>query len=167
MNQEQEIKILKQQVSDLMTWKEQRVKQQITFPLDIQSIDVLNKYFMRIIGNYVYEAGATANVFLVYEGTQGNIRFDAGLSLIEYVADASTDIVTIKNPNSQTLFYNNQTVVLFTTDTEPAGLSGLGTTTYYIVNATSTGSFKLSATSGGAAINITSNGIGRQFLTRV
>jgi len=158
----------KRQLKELMDWKQARERQQITFPLDRVSIDVLSKYFMRLIGQYVYFGGAAGNPFLVYEGIQDKTRFEIEAALIEYIASAGTDFVSILYPNIPfTVFANDESLVLFTTDTEPGGLSGAGGTLYYVVNATADGlSFQLSLTLGGAAVNITSGGIGRQFLVR-
>ena len=43
MTPEQEIKILKEQVAELMVWKEKRENSQLTFPLDERSISALNQ----------------------------------------------------------------------------------------------------------------------------
>lgn len=43
MTPEQEIKILKEQVAELMEWKKERTSQQLTFPLDQQSVSALNQ----------------------------------------------------------------------------------------------------------------------------
>lgn len=48
MNQEQEIKALKRQVNELLEWKALKTRQQISFPLDIVSKNVLNKDFLDI-----------------------------------------------------------------------------------------------------------------------
>jgi len=48
MTPEQEIKILKEQVAELMRWQEERENKQLTFPLDQQSISALNQT-MRLV----------------------------------------------------------------------------------------------------------------------
>lgn len=163
-----EIDALKNRVAALEAWKTQRTRQQITFPLDVQSRDILNKDFMRVIGQYIYFGGVAGLPFLVIEGIQDKKRFEVSRILIEYKADPSSDVIRILYPSDDAIFANDETVVLYTTDTAPGGLSDLGLTTYYVVSAASDGnSFKLAATVGGAAINITSEGVGRQFLSRI
>ena len=66
--------------------------------------------------------------------------------------DATTDTLTATNHQLQ----NNDTLIL-TATTIPGGLAA--NTTYYVRDATAN-TFKLAATSGGAAIDITSNGSG-------
>lgn len=71
----------------------------------------------------------------------------------DFTADAETDDITSTAHGMK----DGQQVRLVTTDTLPAGLAV--ETTYYVVNA-STDVFQLSATLGGAAINITDAGTG-------
>lgn len=159
---------LEQRIRELEDWKNVRESQQIHYPLDRESIEILNKYFMRIIDEYTYFGGAGDNSFFVMVGNQDGKLFEVSQSLIRYTADASTDYITIVDKTPQNKFGDDAQVVLFTTDTVPAGLSGQGLTTYHVVSASTDGyKFKLSATQGGSAINITSNGVGRQLLARV
>jgi hypothetical protein len=171
MNNEELIK----RIERLERWRDDRKKQQITFPLDQQSIEILNKYFLRIVDGYVYFGGAGTNAFPILVGKQDTNFVDLRPGLIQYTADPSTDVITIVNQQVYSAagsginqFANDATLVLFTTDTEPGGLSAGGLTTYYVVSAAANGfSFKLSLSSGGAAVNITDTGIGRQFLERI
>lgn len=39
----EQLKMLQKQVKDLLAWKEQKEKRQLTFPLDTQSVKVLNE----------------------------------------------------------------------------------------------------------------------------
>jgi len=160
MNTEQRLKQLERQVAELTNFKEKKESQQISFPLDITSINILNKYFLRIVGKYVYGGGVALQPFTVYEGLQDQTRVEFQNSSIEYTADPTTNILTLIYPNDVT--YSVDSVInIVTTDTPPGGLSEL--TNYYISSPTPTG-FKLAASPGGAAIDITSKGIGRQFL---
>ena len=45
MTTEQEIKKMKLQISDLLKWKEEREKQQLTLPIDYQSMKALDNAF--------------------------------------------------------------------------------------------------------------------------
>jgi hypothetical protein len=76
-------------------------------------------------------------------------------SYLDFTADSSTDTIT-----STSHGYVNGTPVLVESQggSLPGGLSA--DTTYYVINAT-TNTFKLSATLGGSAIDLTSNGTGR------
>jgi hypothetical protein len=168
MNTEQRLAKLEREVAELIQWKADRMRQQVTYPLDNTSIDIINKHFMRITGDYTYTAGAGANAFLVKEGIQDNNRFEVTSNYIEYTANASTDLLTIKYPNGTSIFTDDTQVILITTNTAPTGLTADGSTSYYVVNAASDGaSFKLSASAGGAAINLTTDGVGRQFIKKL
>ena len=151
----------------LEAWKAEREKQQITYPVDQESIDALNRYFMRIVDEYSYFGGVGDNTFLSYIGAQGEKVFEVGPGLIRYTAETS-DFVYIVDKTNINRFTNNDQVLLYTTDTAPGGLTSGGLTTYYVVSAASDGySFKLSTSEGGAAVNITSTGAGRQYLARI
>lgn len=163
-----EIEQLKAQVAALTARLDAKDAQQIKFPLDKESIDILNKYFVRIVDEYVYLGGAGDNSFPVFVGTQDGKRFDVYPGNIRYTVEPSTNVVTIVDRTPYTRFGDDETMVLFTTDTMPSPLSGQGLTTYYVISAASDGySFKLSATLGGSEINITDVGVGKQFLTRI
>lgn len=72
----------------------------------------------------------------------------AAKTFVDADVSVSADTITIASHG----FVNNDTIRLTTTGTLPAGLAT--GTTYYVVNATSN-TFQLSATAGGAAVNIT------------
>lgn len=81
---------------------------------------------------------------------------------ITFTADASLDTCSAADH----LLLDGTTVLLTTTGTLPAGLSGA--TTYFIISADSdAGTFQLSLTVGGAAINITDAGTGAHAVTVV
>lgn len=162
------IEALTTRVKELEDWNAQRLRQQITFPLDPESIKAINKYFMRITDDFYYFGGVGAHAFQTFTGVQDKLKFELYRTLIRYTAEPTTDIITIVEPTTADKYANDDTVVLFTDDTVPGGLTGNGSVTYYVVSAASDGySFKLSASLGGAAINITSTGSGRQFLSRI
>lgn len=155
-------------IKALEDWRAQREKQQITFPLDQESVDVLNRFFMRIVDEYFYFGGASANTFRAFIGRQDDKVFEVTPGLVRYTAEASSDLVYIVDKNNINVFATDDQVLLYTTDTAPGGLTAEGTQTYYVVSAASDGySFKLSLTQGGAAVNITNAGVGRQYLIRL
>ena len=78
--------------------------------------------------------------------------------IVPFTADSTTDIITLVGHG----LADTQEVFLSTTGTLPAPLvAGTG---YFVRDATAN-TFKLAATSGGAAINLTTNGTGTQYLT--
>jgi len=93
--------------------------------------------------------GAQAGDFVTYSGA-------IALSTQTYTADIATDTIIFT-----TALANGTTLELFTTTSAPAGLStGI---TYFVVNSnTPAASCKLSLTSGGVAIDITTVGVGTQ-----
>jgi len=159
---------LKKRIEELEKWKLQQTRQQITYPLDEQSIKILKNNFVSIVDEYVYYGGANLNPFLVFVGEQGNRQINLSDALVQYEANSTLDTLTIVRQTAYTRFPTNEQVVLYTTDTMPTGLNGGGMTTYHVVSASSDGySFKLAATSGGVAINFTSNGVGKLLITKV
>jgi hypothetical protein len=89
------------------------------------------------------------------------IRFTAG-HLVPFTVVAGTDVVT----SGGRVFRDGERVQAQTTGTLPTGLSA--DTDYYVVSASATGdTFKLSATSGGSAIDITSAGSGTHYFGKL
>jgi hypothetical protein len=158
-----QINQLIQRVADLERWKEERMRQQIIFPLDINSIDVLNRYFMRITGDVTTIGGAALHEFTSYIGQQDDMVFQIGqITDIMYSVDPSTNVLTVIN--SYLRFFDDDTVTVATEDTAPDPL--VPGDTYYVRDSDGT-NFKLALTAGGAAINITDTGAGRQFIAYV
>jgi hypothetical protein len=100
-------------------------------------------------------AGSVDNAILRADGTDGTILQSSGLivddAIVAYSAtgDAATDVITATGHN----FTSNQTV-LFSAIT---GGAGLAANNVYFVRNPSGNTFQLSTTSGGAAINFTTN----------
>lgn len=168
---QEELENLKERVAQLEDWKRQKESKQIAFPLDNESLAILNEYFPRIVDEVVLTLVGASNIYTpVLLGKQGSKTFDLGRSYIRYTADPSTDFLTVVDRNPYTKFADDEQVIVYvdflTGDTEPGGLTA-GSTTYHVVSAAADGySFKLSATQGGAAINITSAGTGKQFILK-
>lgn len=156
---------LENRIKELEKWKAEKEKQQISFPLDNQSIDILKKYFMRIVSSYIWYGGVGSNMFLEYIGEQDGTIFSVSPpSLTTYTVDVTTNYLTTSQISGNLKFFDDMEVVLYTDGTAPDPLSaGLGTI-YHIINSDGY-TFQLSASSGGAAINITDSGSGRQFIT--
>ena len=100
-------------------------------------------------------AGSVDNAILRADGTDGTILQNSGLvvndAVVAYSAtgDASTDVITATGH----IYTANQTVIF----SSISGGAGLSAGTVYFVRDISGSTFKVSATSGGAAINFTTN----------
>ena len=154
---------IEQRLAALESWKADRERQQITYPLDQESIEALNRYFMRIFASYdITYGGAAGYFFRQYFGSQDNETFQIqGVTDSTYSVDPSTDYLTILT--GYTRFFDNDPVTVGTTDTPPAPL--VSGTTYYVRDSADT-TFKLAATAGGVAINITDGGAGLQVIAK-
>lgn len=168
-----DIKQLEQRIAELEKWKADKERQQIKYPLDKESIEVLNKYFMRIVDSYFYEGGASSNTFLNLLGKQGDDAFtitgNATLSsFVGCTANVTTNIISIVDSYKTRFnrFSDNEVIYFYyTPDGGFGGVTGLGTVGYYVIDASADGySFKISATEGGAAIDITSVGSGQYII---
>ena len=150
---------LLKRIEVLEKWKADRERQQIVYPLDFQSQEILAKYFMHITSTVLTVAGAGGNTFTTYIGNQGSLQFQVDKNtFIPYTVVPSTNIFTV---TSGTYFDNDMQVYVSTEDTPPAPL--VAGTNYFVINSTGQ-SFKLSATMGGVAIDITDVGVGRQYI---
>lgn len=155
---QEEIKKLMVRIESLERWKSAREKQQIVFPLDEESRKVLNKWFMSITTVVSYIGGAAGKLFTSYIGKQDDQEFEVSAnSFIEYSVNISTDYLTA----TRSRFDNNTQVYLVTENTAPAPLTTVAS--YFVINSNGL-TFQLSATMAGAAINITSIGVGKQYI---
>lgn len=150
---------MQQQIEVLSKWKAERERQQISYPLDSQSREILAKYFMNITDLYTYEiVGAAAHPYSIYIGRQGNSTFQ-----VQQQRDFKYSVNVTNNTLTTTRYFVNDTAVLLATDDAyPAPFAV--NTTYYVVN-TAGSTFQLSATVGGAVINITTLGTGSQYIS--
>ncbi len=157
---------LAQRVASLEKWKLEKEAQQIKFPLDVQSKNILNQYFMSIGSLILYEVvGAATHPVYLYLGSQGGQPFQVSpQSIFLYSVNVTTNELTVTANNT---FEEDQQVHVYSTPTGtfPAPLAI--NTTYYIKNLTRTASgttFVLALTAGGATINITTTGDGPQYI---
>lgn len=165
-------KLLKR-VEELEKWKAEKIRQQISYPLDTQSQNILGKYFMNITDRFDYEiVGAASHPASLFVGIQGNLSFQLQpQSYFRYTVDTANDTVTAiggPDPNGSYTgrFPNDTEVLVYTDDTYPNPLAV--NTTYFVVNtSTDKQTFQLSLTQGGAAINLTTKGVGTQLITLV
>lgn len=160
MDENQKLRELERKVADLEKWKKQREQQQITYPLDFQSQQVLNKYFLTKIEDITYSAGMAGGFFrFVLVEQDGQIEaLQAVATLTRYTANPTTDFVTAASG----VWVDGQQIIVISTDIAPSPLTSGNA--YFVVNATSDGkSFQLEATFGGGALDITDTGTGQQY----
>ena len=154
----QDIEQLKRDVEELKRWKEEKIRQQISYPLDIDSQDILGRYFLRIIGSRQYYGGVAGRLWTDYIAAQANDQVIVGQwTGKRFTVDTSTDYLITSSGS----FLTGSSVMVSSSDTLPGGLSD--GTTYYIINSTGL-TFQLSTTPGGAAVNITSAGTGEHYV---
>lgn len=164
---EQEIMQLENQVRVLKEWKDSRIKERLSFPLDVQSRKLLNSGALIATRNPVPNLSLIggSDLLLVALGitVNGEQRFVRALfPLEEFTADALTDVIT--NSGGSHNLVNGDIIALASTGTLPAGLNDA--TPYYIINATGT-TFKVSLTLGGSAVNITDLGTGTHYYGKI
>ena len=158
MNNEQRIAQLEHQVQELLTWKEQRIRQQLVFPLDKISTDIIQKDLFVVNDFVVYTRPNGVVTPYAYVGSVNSKP--ATISALDVLhpmtADASSNVITSANHG----FVDDVRVSFISSDTLPAGITdGIG---YYVINAT-VNTFKISTTSGGSAVDITDAGVGKHY----
>lgn len=157
---------LQQRIEALEKWKADRERQQITFPLDITSQQVLANYFMQITGSVVSASGVGGKEFLQFIGNQGVYNFTVTQNTyVPYTVDVTSNVFTVNATLTSTgnVFENDtELYVAFTLNGIPPNPLTEGTP-YYVISS-SGNTFKLSTTIGGAEVNITDTGTGNQYL---
>ncbi len=159
MENDQRISQLEQQVQELLDWKEDRIKQQLTYPLDKESADILQKDLFVFSNLIVFDrANGVANPYALVGSVNNKTTTISVLpNPIIFVASSGADTLTIvSNP-----FVNDDTVSVLSSNTLPSPL--LDGVQYFVVSSTSN-TIKLSLTQGGAAIDLTTNGVGIQYI---
>lgn len=163
-------------ITALEKWKEERTRQQIVYPLDDRSFQILNKYFLSSIGSAFYQSGGNDNLFKeVIVQQDGKINsLGAEFFLLQYSVNLTNSTVVLSreiiNGGQAYLFDNQQVVVasgtivngiIQTPDDGFGPISGIK----YVVNASLDGTIvQLSDSMGGPALNFTTRGIGNQYL---
>lgn len=157
---------LENRIQALEKWKTERTRQQITFPLDTTSQQVLANYFMQITASVVSAGGAGGKQFLQFIGNQGIYSFSVTQNTyVPYTVNVSSNVITVNASLTSTgnVFEDDtELYVAFTLNGVPPSPLTEGTP-YYVINSSGT-TFKLSTTVGGAEINITDTGTGNQYL---
>jgi hypothetical protein len=133
-------------------------KQQIKYPLDAESFKILNKYFLSVQGylDFNSSSGSIIRNMLV---SQDNKLEAVGVlgRLTRFTVNTSTNVLTLSEGN----FADDAQVALLSTDTLPAPLDD--SIPYYVINSSGR-TLKLSASVGGAAVDITNTGTGAHYI---
>lgn len=143
-------------------------KQQLTWPLDEVTQNILKRFLNSLITTFTTTGGASGNTFASALLKLGNRAFAFGIyaKLILCTPNSTSDTYTLGpdlTTGGQGSLSDDMFVTVFSPDpgTTPTGIdNGSG---YFIVNATAT-TVQLSLTKGGAAINFTTNGTGPQYI---
>jgi len=154
-----DIETLNKRIEALEKWKKERETQQFVYPLDFQSQSILGNYFMHITSIVKNFVGSSNNIFTSFIGSQGPNEFQVGSNtFIPYTVNITSNVLTTAG---KIYFEDDQNVYVSTEDTPPSPLTTTGN--YFVINSTGQ-SFKLSLTQGGAEINITDVGVGKQYI---
>lgn len=158
-----ELAKLKKRLDDLEAWKAEREKQQIVYPIDIQSLQVLGKYFMTITEVIDFQiTGLGDRRVFTFIGKQDALSFQVSpQTIFRYTVTVSNDTLTLANGSN---IPDDTAVYVYSDDTYPPPLAV--DTVYYVVSSAGN-TLKLSLTLGGAAINITGTGAGKQYLQTI
>lgn len=164
---QEEIDNLKVRIEELEKWKAQRIEHQLSLPFDVESVNILKKYFLSIIASYdfVSVSGKTFSNIVVKQDLEGGV-INVGFPLYVFTTDYTTDTITVGADvvrGRQGSFALNQQVFVMSTNTLPSPLSDI--IPYYVINPNASGTqFQLSTTLGGAVVNLVDNGTGRHFI---
>lgn len=161
MDTNQEITNLKKDVANLKKFNEKLMRQQITYPLDSSSIEIIQKDFLQHDGDIKLIDQTTGTILNLLTIKINNRLYNLGVlrNLTLFIPNSSTDVMIATNHGLTA----SDTVILTSTGTLPAPLND--TTLYYPVSVT-TDTFKLSLSLAGAAIDITTNGTGTQYVLK-
>ena len=159
---------LQKRIEALEKWKDERTRQQITFPLDTQSNTILNKYFSSVIGS-IFNLSVSGQEFrkLLLQQDSKVYVISAMSQFISFSVNTATDIITLGadlTSGAQGVLQDDQfvTVNVPTPGVPAAPLdNGFG---YFVVNSTGT-TIQLSDVIGGAPIDLTTVGTGVQYLS--
>lgn len=164
MNQdENKITQLQAQVAELMAWKEERTRQQLKYPLDTATLNILKKYFLRTTGKVYRQLGS--DIFVGYftiqqDDSPVSLGLMSERNLIQFSVNISTDVVTFLSG----IPHDGDAYTPYTSGILPDSLWDYDT--LFIINS-SGNTCKFSDTLGGSPLDITSLGVGSQYLLNV
>lgn len=175
----QENREIIERLESLENWRRERERQQIIYPLDKDSIDILNQHYLHLVAAYPYAGGASGRQFVTFIAQQDynpirEITDSNGVAwgftyskfqlpqanIIPYAANPGNNRITMFDDididsGIHALFYTNGVA--------PGGITaGLGSPAYRINNLRDR-SFEIQDTAG-TTVDITTAGEGKQFL---
>jgi len=155
---EERLKKLEAKVAELEAWKKARIAQQLTYPLDKISTDIVQKDALIYISNLNFVRVDGIEVPNILVKHNGRVELISVYNQLQaFTVNASTNVFT----STAHGLADGQQVYFLSTGVLPSPL--VDYTFYYIINA-STDTFKVSATFGGAAVDITDTGTGTHFV---
>lgn len=157
-----EFELLKARVDELKQWMESTKKQQLDYPLDWESTQIIQKDLLVATGKehpFLFTDLIAFGLEVDLNGVKTVLY--ASLPMKEFTADDTTDVCTYVNGTHGLL--NDDVVNLATTNTLPDPLDTA--TDYYVIDATAS-TFKLSTSSGGSAVDITDTGTGSHYFLK-
>ncbi len=134
----QDIQEMQGKFAELFDWKKQREEQQISYPLDANSIRVIGRNFLQIVTqlNSLSVTGREFPLVIIAKQNDQLYYLTPSGTFYPYTANASTDLLTM----TAVPFIFGDTVQVYSDGTVPGGLSSAFT--YYVVGITGN-SFKL------------------------
>lgn len=158
---------LENRITVLEKWKSDRIRQQITYPVDVNSLKILNKSFLSLIGTITNTSVSGQEFSNILVSQNEKVYAISVFSLlISYTASSITDRLTLGaniSTGGQGTLPEDAFVVIYAPapGNVPSPLdNGTG---YFVVNSTGT-TIQISNTMGGSPINLTDNGVGPQYI---
>lgn len=148
-------------------WIKAREAQQITFPLDPKSFQILNELFVSAIDNYTVDwAGSGASgKFGVVELLQGPMRAVIRTQMIRYRVNPDDDTLTVIDRINANKLEDGTQIVFYTSENNaPGGIVPGGGSQIYTIYDTSADGFTFKVMDVAMApVDITSFGVGKQL----
>lgn len=151
---------LAERVEALEKWKYEKERRQIAYPLDVESIETLKNYFVRMTQKFTYphDNGITILDVSTFVAEQGEESFELNeMKSIFAIAEPSTDVFTIVS--SKMAVGDGYKVAFYGFDGGSVPSPITKGVVYYVVDAAPDGrSFKVSSSPGGTPVNLTTAG---------
>lgn len=152
----------------LENWKRERETQQITFPLDPKSFQILNELFVSAVANYSVDWAGFGNSgkFGVVELVQGPMKAVIRIQMIRYGVNPDDDTLNVLDKITANKLEDGAEIVFYTSQNDPPGgiVAGGGSQIYTVYDASTDGfTFKIMDALS-APVDITSFGTGKQLI---
>lgn len=162
------------QLNELMAWKEKQTRQQLTYPLDATSLQILSKYFplFKEVIPFTTPSGKVVPALAIFQVQNSELTLQADPNIYPFTVNTSTnEFVAPGHPFSVgdevTVFSSNGTLPTYTVTISgvpsPAGMVS-GVTYYVVAVGPSPFIFKLSLTPGGTPMTMTGAGGSEQYI---